>query len=394
MIMRILSVFTAMLVSAALFVPSVDASATPASSFTVLDNSDYVEGGVEGALYTSFVPNFECRPYYERDVLPSKAVWQGLVRKYSTRPGPLVLDCEGWFFNGTDAQANLGRLKTLQAWAREIEPTKIIGWYNLAAHTTPENRRYYHELIAADRRTALFPAAYTGSALVDWTPRLKTAWTTARGISTTLPIYVYLWPQYSKRTTAGTWLDFLPTTFWEAQLEMARGMGFDGAVMWGSVTCDTTCRKKAKPVIRSTKAFIDFLQSNPPRSAALGRPTTASQIHSANYPAKYATDGDPTTRWVSKASDPQWLKIDLGSRQKIHSASLLWGSSAKNYTVQVSDDATKWTTVYSTSTGNGGVDYLTGLSGTGRYVRVHGTQRASGNGYYTLFDVGIYATAV
>ncbi|HEV7707779.1 MAG TPA: discoidin domain-containing protein, partial [Asanoa sp.] len=49
-----------------------------------------------------------------------------------------------------------------------------------------------------------------------------------------------------------------------------------------------------------------------------------------------------------------------------------------------------WTTVYSTTTGDGGVDDIT-LTGTGRYVRMNGTQRATQWGY-SLWDFNVYGT--
>ncbi|MBY0427252.1 MAG: T9SS type A sorting domain-containing protein, partial [Cytophagales bacterium] len=41
--------------------------------------------------------------------------------------------------------------------------------------------------------------------------------------------------------------------------------------------------------------------------------------------------------------------------------------------------------------GDGGIDNLTGLSGTGRYVRMYGTQRATAWGY-SLFEFEVYGT--
>jgi len=40
---------------------------------------------------------------------------------------------------------------------------------------------------------------------------------------------------------------------------------------------------------------------------------------------------------------------------------------------QLSNDAVNWSTIYSTTTGAGGINDLTGLSGSGRYVRMYGT---------------------
>lgn len=49
-----------------------------------------------------------------------------------------------------------------------------------------------------------------------------------------------------------------------------------------------------------------------------------------------------------------------------------------------------WTQVYATTAGDGGFDQLN-VSGTGRYVRLTGTQRASTYGY-SLFELGVYRT--
>ena len=49
---------------------------------------------------------------------------------------------------------------------------------------------------------------------------------------------------------------------------------------------------------------------------AQGKPATASSSENAGFlGAKFAVDGDATTRWASAASDPQWLQVDLGSVQ-------------------------------------------------------------------------------
>ena len=62
-------------------------------------------------------------------------------------------------------------------------------------------------------------------------------------------------------------------------------------------------------------------------------------------------------------------------------AQLTWETAyATAYQIQVSADGTTWTTVYSTTTGAGGTENLT-FTGTGRYVRMYGTARATQYGY-------------
>jgi hypothetical protein len=125
---------------------------------------------------------------------------------------------------------------------------------------------------------------------------------------------------------------------------------------------------------------------------ARGRPATASSYQPyQNLVPGNATDGDLTTRWASDWSDPQWIQVDLGSSRAFNHVQLVWESAyAKAYTVQTSDNGTDWRTVYSTTAGDGGVDDLA-VGGSGRYVRVSGTQRGTGWGY-SLYELGVYGS--
>ncbi|MFE2428412.1 glycoside hydrolase family 3 C-terminal domain-containing protein [Streptomyces sp. NPDC059373] len=127
-------------------------------------------------------------------------------------------------------------------------------------------------------------------------------------------------------------------------------------------------------------------------TAALGKPATASSTENTGTPASSAFDGNLGTRWSSAASDPQWLQVDLGSSQTICGAQLSWETAyGKAYQIQTSADGTNWSTVYSTTTGTGNTETLS-LNGTGRYVRLYGTQRATQYGYslweFTLLTPG------
>jgi beta-glucosidase len=123
---------------------------------------------------------------------------------------------------------------------------------------------------------------------------------------------------------------------------------------------------------------------------ALDQPTTASSTQDAtDYPAPDATDGDPGTRWSSAASDPQWLEVDLGSQQQICSVGILWEAAyATAFSIQVSNDNSTWTTIYSTTTGTGGNETFP-VSVTDRYIRMYGTVRATQWGY-SIFEFDVY----
>ncbi|MET8143914.1 beta-1,3-glucanase family protein [Sphaerisporangium sp. NPDC005288] len=135
-------------------------------------------------------------------------------------------------------------------------------------------------------------------------------------------------------------------------------------------------------------AFLVGLTSSPGSAAACGttdaaqgRTATASSVENAGTPASAAVDGNPGTRWSSAFSDPQWLQVDLGSVQSVCQVVLTWEAAyARAFRVEVSTSGTSWTPVYSTTTGTGGTQTLD-VAGSGRYIRVYGTTRATIYGY-------------
>jgi beta-glucosidase len=126
-------------------------------------------------------------------------------------------------------------------------------------------------------------------------------------------------------------------------------------------------------------------------NAAQGRPATASSTENAGTPASAAFDGNAGTRWSSAFSDPQWIYVDLGAPATVCQAVLTWESAyATAFQLQVSADANTWTPIYSTTTATGGTQTLN-ISGTGRYVRMYGTARATGYGY-SLWEFVVHTT--
>jgi hypothetical protein len=122
-----------------------------------------------------------------------------------------------------------------------------------------------------------------------------------------------------------------------------------------------------------------------------GRPATASSSENGSFTAPMAVDGNAGTRWSSAFSDPQWLQVDLGTTRQLNRVVLNWEAAyGRAYQIQTSTDGTTWTTVYSTTTGTGGVQTVP-ISGSGRYVRMTGTARATQYGY-SLWEFQVYGT--
>ncbi|ADQ45029.1 coagulation factor 5/8 type domain protein [Caldicellulosiruptor kronotskyensis 2002] len=122
---------------------------------------------------------------------------------------------------------------------------------------------------------------------------------------------------------------------------------------------------------------------------ALNKAVTASSTQ-AGLDVKSAVDGNVNTRWGSNWSDPQWISVDLGSVYSVNKVVLRWETAyGKSYKIQVSTDGMNWTDVYSTTTGDGGVDEIVFSPVNARYVRMYGTERGTGWGY-SLWEFEVY----
>jgi hypothetical protein len=122
-----------------------------------------------------------------------------------------------------------------------------------------------------------------------------------------------------------------------------------------------------------------------------GKTATASSTENASFPAADAVDGNTGTRWSSAFSDPQWLQVDLGATASVSQVVLEWETAyAKAFQIQTSPDGTNWTTIFSTTAGTGGTQTLN-VTGSGRFVRMLGTARATQFGY-SLWEFQVYGT--
>ena len=122
---------------------------------------------------------------------------------------------------------------------------------------------------------------------------------------------------------------------------------------------------------------------------SLQKPAAASSTENGGTQPYAVNDGSTTTRWASAQSDPQWIQIDLGTTATISQVVLNWEVAyAKSFQIQTSPDGTTWTSIYSTTTGTGGVQTLA-VNGSGRYIRMYGTQRGTQYGY-SLWEFSVY----
>ncbi|MEV6634747.1 protein kinase [Actinoplanes sp. NPDC051470] len=125
------------------------------------------------------------------------------------------------------------------------------------------------------------------------------------------------------------------------------------------------------------------------RNLALNRPAFASSVESDHWSAGMAVDGDPATRWSSGFAEPEWLKVDLGATWRVTDVTVRWeDASAVSYRVELSTDGTAWTSVYSTTSGTGGVVTVPADGKAARYVRVYCLKRFRAYGF-SIWDVEV-----
>ncbi len=129
-----------------------------------------------------------------------------------------------------------------------------------------------------------------------------------------------------------------------------------------------------------------------PVNLASGRRAYPSTTESSTYSAANVTDGSKATSWRSApGTDKQWIYVDLGQNHVISRVRLTWDEAyAAEYMIQVMLGPNNWANIYRTTKGDGGVDDIRGLGGTGRYIRMFALQRGTSARNYGLKEFEIY----
>ena len=114
---------------------------------------------------------------------------------------------------------------------------------------------------------------------------------------------------------------------------------------------------------------------------ALNKKAYSSAVIGANT-ADLAVDGNDGSRWESIYEDNQYMYVDLGSICKVNGVNINWERAAgKEYTIDISDNAKDWKTIYTVNDGKeGNISISFPLVNT-RYVRVNGITRTTGYGF-------------
>lgn len=117
--------------------------------------------------------------------------------------------------------------------------------------------------------------------------------------------------------------------------------------------------------------------------------TATAKRQRSDYEAAYVGDKDMSTRWWSKKSDRQWLKLDLGGAYPIDKVDIHWHSLyAKKYKIMVSKNGRYWKTAKVVRDSDGGLDSNTFETSDVRYVLIKCRRPATSG--YSIYEVEVF----
>jgi F5/8 type C domain/Collagen triple helix repeat (20 copies) len=111
---------------------------------------------------------------------------------------------------------------------------------------------------------------------------------------------------------------------------------------------------------------------------------------SAGSTPSNAMDGDLTSAWTSPGlTAPAILGVDLGAKVLLNQVRLYWtDTGAKDFTIEVSNNNSTWTTVSTAAADTNTLDIITFPTVSDRYIRVNGTLNA--DNIYSLAEFEVY----
>ena len=130
-------------------------------------------------------------------------------------------------------------------------------------------------------------------------------------------------------------------------------------------------------------------ESTPYQNYALQATAISSSNETDNLLAKYAIDGDLSTRWSSAFTDHQWLIIDLGSIKSVASLRLYWEAAyAAQYTISWSEDGIHWNPAIIWNTSKAMEETHNFYNRSTRYIKIQCDTRGTQYGI-SLYEVEV-----
>lgn len=126
-------------------------------------------------------------------------------------------------------------------------------------------------------------------------------------------------------------------------------MFYNRPVRYIKVVCNTRATAYGVSMyelkIMGTRNEVETETDSTIKNLALGKTVVSSSNENDSYAAKYAVDGDSSTRWASAFADGQWIMVDLGAIYTVGCVNIEWEDAyASTYTIMWSQDNITWNT--------------------------------------------------
>jgi hypothetical protein len=148
---------------------------------------------------------------------------------------------------------------------------------------------------------------------------------------------------------------------------------------------------EVKPSIRlAAPAHNRFYRVEFHSGRALGWRVDELAFFNGNRPVNVGGPYDFTSSWMSAGASEEWVYVDLGAPCTFDRVALYWILRAAEGSLQVSDDAVRWTSLQALPASPGNVDDIRlAQPAHGRYVRVL-MRRASSPSGYALSEMEVW----
>lgn len=154
---------------------------------------------------------------------------------------------------------------------------------------------------------------------------------------------------------------------------------------------DTTYTLTVKGRLDETQSIpVEVKSASEINVAKYGSAEATSTEDSQQYSAAMAIDGDLQTRWASQFADGESITVDLGKKFDLDRVIINWeGAFASAYRIEVSNNGSDWQLAANVSESDGGLDEITGLTVSGRYLRLTGDVRGTPYGV-SIYELEVY----
>ncbi|AIY85170.1 F5/8 type C domain protein [Clostridium baratii str. Sullivan] len=141
--------------------------------------------------------------------------------------------------------------------------------------------------------------------------------------------------------------------------------------------------------------IVEPYEQSSEENLAKNKNVVASSEENSDKAASNAVDGNNSTRWGSKATDTEWIYVDLGQLYSVNEVVVDWtpGAYATQYRIEISEDGEKWSNVKTVREAMPGLNSSTLDSEVARYVRISGEERNDKWGI-SLTELEVYGTEV